>query len=167
MSERDTEKPGIGTPSDDEIRRVVEDFEHHTLDKIKGVAARLIYLASLRDHNTGSYHHYGLESRYSEAAVDQGLHRCHTAVFTSFVALPLREQTQDLLRFFESLKAERSRLVEVWQHLRAYRLLAPEDASPLAQQLFRQNIETILQVLKESELWELLDEPHGDPDHLT
>jgi hypothetical protein len=151
---------------DDETGRVVADFQHHSLDKMQGISARLIYLASLRDHNTGRYHHYGLESRYSDQAVDQGLHRCHLAAFDSFVSLPLREQTQDLLHFFESLKAERSRLVEVWQHLRAYQILPPEDCHPLARQLFRENIETILEVLKESELWELLDEPHGDADDL-
>jgi hypothetical protein len=167
MSDPGTEHPGTAATPEDEVRRVMENFEQHTLEKIQGISARLIYLASLRDHNTGCYHHYGLESRYSEKAVDQGLHRCHLAVFTSFVALPLRDQTRDLMRFFESLKADRSRLVEVWQRLRAYQLLPPEDASLLAKQLFSQNVEAILQVLRESELWELLDEPHGDPDHLS
>lgn len=149
-----------------EVARVVDDFQQHSLAKVEGVIARLIYLASLRDHNTGRYHHYGLESRYSNQAVDEGLRRCHTEAFEALLALSLREQTQDLLHFFESLKADRGRLVEVWKRLRAYQILPPEDCHPLARQLFDKNIEIILEVLKQSELWELLDEPHGDPDDL-
>jgi hypothetical protein len=151
---------------DDEARRVTEDFQQHSLPRIKGSFARLIYLASLRDHNTGCYHHYGLETRYSTEAVDEGLRRCHAEVFADLLALSLQEQTQDLLRFFESLKAERKRLVEVWQQLRAYQILPPQNCRPLARELFSKNVEVILEILRQTELWELLDDPHGDADDL-
>jgi len=150
-----------------EAHRVIEDFERHTLEAIRGRFSRLIYLASLRDHNTGSYHHYGLETRYSSAAVDEGLRHCHAEVFADLLALSLQEQTQDLLRFFESLKAERKRLVEVWQQLRAYQILPPQNCRPLARELFSKNVEVILEVLRQTELWELLDDPHGDADDLA
>jgi hypothetical protein len=149
-----------------EVERVVADFQRHTLEAMEGMFNRLIYLASLRDYNTGHYHHYGLESRYSGAAVDEGLRQCHAQAFEALTARPLQEQTQDLLRFFESLKVDRSRLVEVWQRLRAYQMLPPEDCHPLARELFNRNTEIILEVLRATDLWELLDDPHRDPDHL-
>ncbi len=149
-----------------EIEQVVEDLQGHTLEAMAGMFSRLIYLASLRDYNTGRYHHYGLETRYSSEAVDEGLRHCHAQAFEALLALSLQEQTQDLLRFFESLKADRSRLVEVWQRLRAYQMLPPEGCHPLARELFNKNVEIILEVLRATDLWELLDDPHRDPDHL-
>jgi hypothetical protein len=151
---------------DDETRRAIEDFQQNSLARIEGSFARLIYLASLRDHNTGSYHHYGLEIRYSPEAVDAGLRQCHAEVFAHHLTLSLQDQTQDLLRFFESLKADRARLVEVWQQLRAYQILPPQNCRPLARELFTKNIELILEILRQTDLWELLDDPHGDTDNL-
>jgi hypothetical protein len=152
--------------SEDEVARVVRDFQDRTLEAVKGNFNRLIYLASLRDHNTGRYHHYGLETRHSSEAVDEALTWCHARVFEALVAQPLQEQTQDLLRFFASLKTDKSRLVEVWQRLRAYQILPPEDCHPLARELFTKNVEIILQVLRATDLWELLDDPHRDADDL-
>ncbi len=145
---------------------VAEDFERQTLNGMEGRFSRLIYVASLRDYNTGRYHHEGLESRYPREAVDEGLRRCHTKVFEELVALPLKAQTEDLLKFFESLMEERSRLVDAWQRLRSYQVLPPENCRPLARDLFDKNVEIILQILRETHLWELLHDPHGDPDDL-
>ena len=149
-----------------EAEQVFQDFQGHTLEGMPGSFNRLIYVASLRDYNTGHYHHYGLESRYASEAVDEGLRRCHAQTFEALVTLPLQEQTQDLLRFFASLTAERSRLVEVWQRLRAYQMLPPDGCHPLARELFNKNLEIILKVLRATDLWELLDDPHRDADHL-
>ncbi len=149
-----------------ETERVIEDFEQRTLKSIPEQFSRLIYVASLRDHNTGHYHHYGLETRHSSEAVDEGLRQCHAAIFSDLLSLSLQEQTQDLLRFFESLKAERTRLLKAWQQLRAYQILPPQDCHPLARELFSKNVEVILEVLRQTDLWELLDDPHRHPDHL-
>ncbi len=145
-----------------EVERVVTDFERRTLNELEGHFSRLIVLASLRDYNTGRYHHYGLESRFSSEAVDEGLRRCHVKVFEELAALPLEEQTQDLIAFFESLKEERARLVETWQRLRSYQILMPEKCHPLATELFQKNIEIILKILRETDLWPLLHDPHRD-----
>jgi hypothetical protein len=149
-----------------EIDRVVRDFQDRTLAAMEGYFSRLVYLASLRDYNTGRYHHYGLESRYAAEAVNEGLRACHIEVFEALVALPLKEQTEDLLNFFESLKEDKARLVEVWQRLKSYRILPPENCDPLARELFDKNIEIMLKVLRETDLWPLLHDPHGDADDL-
>lgn len=147
--------------------RVVADVQSRTLNQLEGKFSRLIYLASLRDHNTGRYHHYGLEARYPSEAVDEGLRICHAAVFEDLVELTLEEQTADLLGFFESLKEEKTRLVEVWGRLRSYNILPPENCHPLARELFEANMVIILRILRETALWELLRDSHGDPDHLA
>lgn len=166
MSDQNQESQATSSPSEDEVQRATDDFSRHTLEAVRGAFSQLIYLASLRDYNTGRYHHYGLETQYSSEAVNEGLRRCHAQAFEALLTLSLQEQTQDLLRFFTSLKAERARLVEVWQRLRAYQMLPPEDCHPLARELFHKNIEIMLEVLRATDLWELLDDPHGDSDHL-
>lgn len=57
-------------------------------------------------------------------------------------------------------------MIDAWQRLRSYRVLPPEKCHPLARQLFDKNIEVILGVLRETDLWPLLDEPHRDSHHL-
>ena len=96
-----------------EVERLVRDFEERTLVGLEGQFNQLVYLASLRDYNTGRYHHYGLESRHAAEAIGEGLHQCHVRVFEELVGLPLEEQTEDLLNFFESLKEDKARLVVV------------------------------------------------------
>ncbi len=145
-----------------QVAQLLRDFRARTLDDLAGNFGKLIYLASLRDYNTGRYHHYGLETRYSEEAVDQGLRQSHEEVFQELLALPLKAQTEDLLNFFESLKVERARLVDAWQRLRSYQVLPPEGCHPLARQMFEKNIEIMLRVLRETELWPLLHDPHRD-----
>ncbi len=149
-----------------EVDEVVRDFEERSLSGLDGHFNKLVYLASLRDYNTGRYHHYGLESRFSPEAVDEGLHECHIRVFEDLVTLPLKEQTEDLLNFFESLKEEKSRLVQVWKRLKSYQILPPEGCHHLARELFDKNIEIMLRVLRETDLWPLLHDSHGDADDL-
>jgi len=152
--------------ADTAVDLVVADVQTRTLDQMEGRFSRLIYLASLRDHNTGRYHHYGLEARHPADAVDDGLRRCHAAVFEDLIELTLEEQTQDLLAFFESLKEEKARLVEVWDRLRSYKILPPEDCHLLARELFDSNMVIILRILRETGLWELLRDTHGHADDL-
>lgn len=151
----------------EEVARVLRDFEERTLDQIQGLFSQLVYLSSLRDYNTGRYHHYGLETRFSSKAVDEALRHCHLRIFEDLVALPLKGQTEDLMRFFESLKEERTRLVETWQILRSYQVLPPADCHPLAREIFGKNLEIILQLLRETDLWPLLRDPHRHPDDLA
>ena len=150
----------------EEVERMVRDFEERTLSGLEGHFNQLVYLASLRDYNTGRYQHYGLESRYSVQAVDEGLHQCHVRIFEELVALPLKEQTEDLLNFFESLKEDKARLVLVWKRLKSYQILPPESCHPLARELFDKNIEIMLRILRETDLWPLLHDPHRDSDNL-
>jgi len=150
-----------------EVDRVVEDFQSKTLEAIDGQFKRLIYIASLRDYNTARYNHYGLETRHPSEAVDEALRRCHVSVFEELMALPLQDQARDLIQFFESVKEDPAKMIDAWRRLRTYQVLPPADCHPLARQLFDKNIEVLLRILQETDLWALLHEPHSNADHLA
>jgi len=150
----------------EEVELAIFDLETRTLKAMPGRFSQLVYLASLRDYNTGRYHHYGLETRYNPQAADQAVHRCHIRVFEELTSLPLQDQTRDLIEFFESLREDRRQLIQTWRRLRSYQMLPPDQCHPLARKLFDKNIEVMLTVLRETDLWALLNEPHGDPDDL-
>lgn len=162
----DEERIG-GLRSSELIEQAVFDFQTHTLTRMQGHFCRLVYLASLRDHNTGRYYHHGLETRYGSEVSDESLRQCHVQVFEDLIALSLKAQTEDLVGFFQSIKEEKPRLVEAWARLRSYQILPPENCHPLARDLFDKNVEIILKVLRQTDLWELLHEPHGDADDLA
>jgi hypothetical protein len=165
MAEEFTES-GADTARQQEVARALADLEGRTLGEKSGYFDRLIYLASLRDYNTGRYHHYGLEARHSPQAVDEALHQSHIRTFEELMALSLEDQTRDLIGLFESLREDRSRLITTWQHLRSYQVLPPDRCHPLARELFDKNIQVMLRILRETDLWALLNQPHGDPDNL-
>jgi len=149
-----------------DLKRLLRDFEERSLSVLHGHFSQLVYIASLRDYNTGRYHHYGLETRYGAEIVDAGLRQRHIQIFEDLVSLPLKEQTEDLLDFFESLKEDKARLVEAWRRLKSYQILPPEDCHPLARELFDTNIQIMLRILRETDLWPLLHDPHRDADDL-
>ncbi len=149
-----------------ELEQILADFRTHNLAEMKEGFPQLVYIASLRDYNTGRYHHYGLECRYDPELVNRALHQCHIQVFEELIATPLEDQTRSLLSFFESLQEDRRRLISTWQELRAFQILPPEGCHALARKLFDNNIEAMLKVLRATDLWELLHEPHGDADDL-
>ncbi len=156
--------PGNGFEG--QVERAAADFKLRTLERLESRFAQLVYLASLRDHNTGRYHHYGLESQHGEEAVDRAIRQCHGEVFEDLLGLPLKSQTDDLASFFESLKEERARLVDAWERLRSYQILPPEGCPPVMRELFDRNLEIMLKVLRETDLWPLLHDPHRNSHNL-
>ncbi len=153
-------------PREGEVARIMQDVEERTLAPMRSRFSQIIYLASLRDYNTGRYHHHGLENRFDPESVDEALHRLHLRIFNELNALPLEQQTHDLIEFFESLAEDRARLITTWQQLRSYQVLSPQGCHPLVSQLFEKNMEVLLTVLRETDLWALLHEPHRDADDL-
>src|ERR1700759_4631221 len=84
------------------VQEAYEDLLHRTLSKISSDMGRLIYLASMRDYNTGSYHHDGLEARFSPAIGREALEMAHREIFHRAAALKPRELTKQMSMYLES-----------------------------------------------------------------
>ncbi len=74
-----------------DVQEAAEDVRHRTLSGLPQVLDRLIYLASMRDYNTGLYYHDGLAARFSQEVACEALADCHREVFRQLVACSLRE----------------------------------------------------------------------------
>src|SRR5256885_16015203 len=78
------------------MQQAYDDLQRRSLSKIPGDLARLIYLASTREYNTGRYHHDGLAARYREDAAEQALREAHRHVFQKVAACSLEELVEEL-----------------------------------------------------------------------
>src|SRR5580704_18356068 len=63
-------------------RAVIEDFSSQTLAAISSDFGRLYYISSLKDSGSGRYEHEGLNSIYSDNAVQAALSHCHEELFS-------------------------------------------------------------------------------------
>src|SRR6266478_8103081 len=89
-------------PSPTTVEDGLRDLRNRTLAKLDGDFARLVYLASTRDYNTGRYAHDGLSFRFSESVAQEALSAAHRGVFASLALRPLRVLVANLEQYIRS-----------------------------------------------------------------
>lgn len=132
----------------DNAQRPAEDLWRRTLAQIPSTYGRIVYLASLRNVNTGRYEHHGLTLLFGEEAADEALRESHGRVFREWLEMSLEHQAADLALYFTSLPASRKTLTENWLRLRPYLTVPPVWANPAEHDLFQSNLEVLLNLLR-------------------
>lgn len=132
----------------DNAQRPAEDLWRRTLAQIPSTYGRIVYLASLRNVNTGRYEHHGLTLLFGEEAADEALRDSHGRVFREWLEMSLEQQAADLALYFTSLPASRKTLTENWLRLRPYLTVPPVWANPADHDLFQGNLEVLLTLLR-------------------
>lgn len=132
----------------DNAQRPAEDLWRRTLAQIPSTYGRIVYLASLRNVNTGRYEHHGLTLLFGEEAADEALRDSHGRVFHEWLEMSLEQQAADLSLYFTSLPASRKTLTENWLRLRPYLTVPPVWANPAEHDLFQSNLEVLLNLLR-------------------
>src|SRR5437868_9408338 len=117
-------------------RTAEEDLEKDTLSRIPTVYGRLNYLATLRDRNSGVYHHHGLTQAFGAKESLQAMRIWHERVFREWMDLSLPEKYDDLTRYLASLDQPQWTIVNHWLRSRVHRLHAPESANDFESRLF-------------------------------
>ena len=118
------------------------------LDSFPNDLTRMLYLASLRDCNSGRYRHPTLSERIGTEMANQGLRACHVQVFRRLLALPISGYVSQLEQYIQYIRTEKTTVLRIWQALQAYRATTPVLRSPLYRELFCLNMESALMVLK-------------------
>jgi hypothetical protein len=110
--------------------------------------SRLIFLATLRDNNSGHYYHPEVARRFSDSVADQAMLACHQWIYRRVVALPLEDLTDELDRYIATVRVSRERLIESWKRLKAYRATIPIDADDVSSEIFFMKVEVAVAILE-------------------
>lgn len=132
----------------DNAQRPAEDLWRRTLSQIPSTYGRIVYLASLRNVNTGQYEHHGLALRFGEEAADRAMRDSHGRVFHEWLEMNIEQQVADLSLYFTSLPATRKTLIDNWLRLRPYANMPPVWANPAEHDLFQAGLETLLTLFR-------------------
>ena len=76
-------------------RNALADLWKHTLSQIPSTYGRLVYLASLRDPNSGSYRHHGLSAAFGREESGSALRKSHEDIFLEWLKMPLAQKNAE------------------------------------------------------------------------
>lgn len=110
------------------------------LATIPTLFGRLVYLASLRDPNTGHYSHEQLSLFLADGDLDRTVSRFHYRVFFEWLSYNLADQKSDLGEYLTLTGAPR--------YSSFYRSLVPMAACDVEQSLYITDLETLLELLR-------------------
>ena len=128
--------------------RAMLDVWQRTLDQVPTQFGKLVYLAELRNDNSGRYQHFGLAQLYGEDESNRVLRMSHEKVFGAWLAFSLERQRADLESYLDGLEDERQTILHTWGALAPYRKLPPEAAGDAERLLFNSDLEIILELIR-------------------
>ena len=123
-----------------------DDLLQRSLSKISCDLARLIYLASTRDYNTGIYHHDGLAARFSPEVAGKALEMAHRQIFYQLSAYSLERLVEQLQIYLDCSHESAADVLRIWQKLEPYRVAIPVEVNPAVARLFLSNIRLALAI---------------------
>jgi len=133
-------------------RKALADLCKHTLSRIPTLSGRLVYLATLRDVNSGTYRHHGLAAAFGREEAIRALKESHQTAFQGWLNLSLAEKNQDLEDYLIALDDPTDEVIQHWLHSGVYRSYVPATARVAETELFCRDLETLLQLMKSDRL---------------
>ena|ERR1700687_2001286 len=122
------------------------------LETLPNDLTRMIYLASLRDCNSGMYLHPELSHQRGVQAADGALRSCHEQVFRRLLTTRLTEYVIQLLEYIRYTRGEVLTVLKTWRSLQAYRATVPVSALATSTELFFLNVAIALEVVSKQAL---------------
>lgn len=129
-------------------RDAISDLWRNTLSQIPAVFGRLVYLAALRDQNSGRYEHHGLALVFGENEADRALRRSHIQTFSEWLCFNLEQQRADLGLYLSALPEDRQRIIDTWLRLEPFRTLVPSSATRAETELYYSDFRILLALLR-------------------
>ena len=128
--------------------QAVVDSPNVELEQLPNDLTRLIYLASLRDCNSGVYLHPHLSQRVGIERANCLLRACHNEVFRRLLITPLSAYAPQLEEYIRYSRTDRGTMLKNWESLQAYRATVPLHTQSIFSELFCLNIEAAIALLQ-------------------
>jgi hypothetical protein len=126
-----------------------DDLWLRDLSRIGSAYGQLVYLAGLRNPDTGRYEYYGSTGSSSSAEANRGLKRHHEAIFRQWVSYPLGEKKADIDLYITGIdQVDKAELIDAWLRLTPYKNLVPASIQGPERQKHISDFEAILGLLK-------------------
>lgn len=109
---------------------------------------RMIYLASLRDCNSGVYLHPELSQRLGIRHASTLLLDLHQTVFNRLLEMRVPEYVPQLEGYIRYSKTDSRTMLHTWNVLQAYRATIPLHTGRLWAEIYFMNIETAIAILQ-------------------
>jgi hypothetical protein len=120
------------------------------LSQIETSYGRLVYLAGLRNPDTGRYEHYGSTAGSpSNLIASRTLKRIHETIFKEWVSHSLERKKADVESYIASLdQVDQAELIDAWLRLTPYKNLVPASIQGPERQRHVSDFEAILGLLR-------------------
>jgi hypothetical protein len=122
-------------------------IQRTVLETLPNDLTRMVYLASLRDCNSGMYLHPELSRQWGVEAADRGLRCCHEAVFRTLLTTKLPEYVIQLHEYIRYTRSEIFTVLKTWKSLQAYRATVPVGAFATSAELYFINVAIALEIV--------------------
>jgi hypothetical protein len=129
-------------------RNALADLWKHTLSQVPSAYGRLVYLASLRDPNSGIYRHHGLSAAFGREESLSAMRKSHEDTFRDWLNLPLSAKNEDLITHFQNLEENPRQVVTYLARAAPYLSQVPDSASPAQRRQFKMEMEILLELIK-------------------
>ena len=136
-------EPGYVTERDPE-----GDLWRRTLSQISSRFGRIVYLASLRNPNTGIYEHHGLAVLFSPERSNKALRSSHLTCCRDWLKLPLAEQLADLRQYLASQPTRATSIIENWREYSWWTTILPASIRGAERELYRAEVDVLLTLLR-------------------
>jgi hypothetical protein len=122
-------------------------IRNSVLQNLPNDLTRMIYLASLRDCNSGMYLHPELSRQQGVDAADRAFRVCHEQLFRRLLITRLPEYVGQLQEYIRYTGGETITMLKTWKSLQAYRATVPLGALALSSEVFFLNLSIALEIL--------------------
>jgi hypothetical protein len=124
------------------------DLWRNTLSQIPTVFGQLVYLASLRNLDTGAYEHHGLSLIFGEEEANRALRESHSTVFADWLMFNLEQQKADLDLYLAGLFEDKRQVIETWVRLAPYKNLIPTSVRGVERRLYINDLAALIELFR-------------------
>jgi hypothetical protein len=128
--------------------RLDKQIHEALLKDLPNDMSRMIYIATMRDNNSGHYYYPELTRKFNIDMVDRAMLACHGQLFDRVVQLSLEDLTESLDVYMAGTHVPKARVVRSWKKLRAYRATIPINSDPISAEVFFMKVEVAVAILE-------------------